>query len=316
MRFTPSHRRNSVRLVPRQAEPQLDGRLASSPAEPEGPLASDSTEPDGRLAGSPTPDRRRRHAGRHRLAAQQVWQPAREVLRRAGRGRTALVSAALAGVAFAAALGGSGGTGGTDGGTSVGADVLAGTAFAPAGVDDASAQEARLAEEAQRAEEERLAALSWYRDHPVPVAGLNDTQMINASKIVQAGQAMGLSPRAYVIAIATAMQESNLYNLASTRVAESRNYAYEGFGSDHDSVGLFQQRASGSWGKVRDLMDPGYSATAFYRALVRVSGWESMALTRAAQRVQVSAYPNAYAKHESRAQQVVDALLNPPVSAP
>jgi hypothetical protein len=90
---------------------------------------------------------------------------------------------------------------------------------------------------------------------------------------------------------------------------ESYNYNPEGSGSDHDSVGLFQQRPSSGWGSVANLMDPNYAATAFYKALVRVQGWQSMALTWAAQAVQVSAYPYAYGPHESQAQAVVDALV-------
>jgi hypothetical protein len=133
--------------------------------------------------------------------------------------------------------------------------------------------------------------------------------MNNAKRIVQAGQAMGLPKRAFVIAVATSMQECNLYNLASSVLPESYNYPNEGSGSDHDSVGLFQQRPSSGWGSVAQIMDPGYAATAFYRVLVTVPGWDSMALTYAAQRVQVSAYPEAYAKHEARAQAVVDALV-------
>jgi hypothetical protein len=133
--------------------------------------------------------------------------------------------------------------------------------------------------------------------------------MNNAKKIVEAGQAMGLPKRAFVIAVATSMQECNLYNLASTRLPESYSYYNEGSGSDHDSVGLFQQRPSSGWGTVAQIMDPTYAATAFYKVLVTVAGWDTMALTYAAQRVQVSAYPTAYAKHEARAQAVVDALV-------
>jgi len=143
---------------------------------------------------------------------------------------------------------------------------------------------------------------------PKPVAGLNQKQMNNAQRIVAAGQKLGLPKRAYVIAVATAMQESQLLNLASTAIPESRRYAPEGSGSDHDSVGLFQQRPSAGWGSVKNLMTPSYSATAFYKALRNVSGWQKMALTYAAQAVQVSAYPEAYAKHEWRAKKVVDAL--------
>jgi hypothetical protein len=180
-------------------------------------------------------------------------------------------------------------------------------------VDPAAEEARRLEEEARRAEEERLAAeAAWRAANPTPVGGLDQAQMNNALRIVQAGQAMGLPKRAYVIAVATALQESRLYNLASTRIAESSSYPHEGSGSDHDSVGLFQQRASSGWGRVRDLMDPHYAATAFYSALMKVRGWESMALTWAAQRVQVSAFPYAYAKHEALAQLVVDALVPSP----
>jgi hypothetical protein len=141
------------------------------------------------------------------------------------------------------------------------------------------------------------------------VAGLDQAQMNNAKKIVQAGQELGLSKRAFVIAVATSMQECNLYNLASTRIPSSYDYPNEGSGSDHDSIGLFQQRPSSGWGSVAEIMDPNYAAKAFYKVLVNVPGWDGMALTYAAQRVQVSAFPEAYAKHEARAQAVVDALV-------
>lgn len=143
---------------------------------------------------------------------------------------------------------------------------------------------------------------------PVPVAGLNQIQMNNAKKIVDTAKAMGLGKRAQVIAIATAMQESQLHNLASTRLPESYNYPNEGEGSDHDSVGLFQQRSSTGWGPVKDLMQPEFATRQFLKALVQVPGWESLPVTVAAQQVQVSAYPDHYAKHEWAATQVVDAL--------
>jgi hypothetical protein len=50
--------------------------------------------------------------------------------------------------------------------------------------------------------------------------------------------------RALVVAVATAMQESNLHNLANDQIPESSRYPHQGSGTDHDSVGLFQQRAS------------------------------------------------------------------------
>jgi hypothetical protein len=143
---------------------------------------------------------------------------------------------------------------------------------------------------------------------PTPVAGLNQTQMNNAYAIVRTGQGMRLPKRAYVIAVATAMQESRLFNLASDVIPESLRYPHEGTGSDHDSVGLFQQRPSSGWGSVHNLMRPSYAATQFYRALLEVPGWQGLPLTLAAQAVQGSAFPDAYAVHEWGAQKVVDAL--------
>ena len=110
------------------------------------------------------------------------------------------------------------------------------------------------------------------------------------------------------IAVATAMQESTLLNRASEVLPESYRYPHQGTGSDHDSVGLFQQRPSSGWGSVRNLMVPRYAATQFYLALRNVPGWQGMSLTWAAQSVQVSAYPYAYAPHEQRAAAVVAAL--------
>ncbi|MGR6318461.1 peptidase M23 [Micromonospora soli] len=143
-----------------------------------------------------------------------------------------------------------------------------------------------------------------------PVAGLDKDQMDNAKAIVKAGREMGVPRRALVIAVATAMQESNLYNYASGVLPESENYPHQAIGWDHDSVGLFQQRPSSGWGTVGELMDPDYATKAFLNVLVQIPGWQDMALTDAAQAVQVSALPWAYAQHEWRATEVVDAILS------
>jgi hypothetical protein len=73
-------------------------------------------------------------------------------------------------------------------------------------------------------------------------------------------------------------------------------------------VGLFQQRPQSGWGTVKNLMKPEYAAEQFLKALVQVPGWENMPLTYAAQAVQVSAFPEAYAKHETRATEIVSAF--------
>ncbi|MEV0647764.1 hypothetical protein AB0I28_21095 [Phytomonospora sp. NPDC050363] len=140
-----------------------------------------------------------------------------------------------------------------------------------------------------------------------PVAGLTKTQMRNAITIIKAGQEAGLSGRAQIIALMTAMQESGLRNLASPVVPKSLKYDHEGTGSDHDSVGLFQQRASGSWGTVKEIMTPRTSALSFYNGLKGVHKWEKLGMGEAAQTVQVSAFPDAYDKHEGAAREVVAA---------
>ncbi|MEV8514206.1 hypothetical protein [Dactylosporangium sp. NPDC051484] len=139
-----------------------------------------------------------------------------------------------------------------------------------------------------------------------PVGGLAQTEMNNAVTIIQVGQQLDLPHRAFVVAIATALQESHLRNLANPNVPDSLNLPNEGVGSDHDSVGLFQQRPN--WGSVTQLMNPAESARRFYAALMKVSGWEQMPVTVAAQTVQVSAFPDAYAKWQTLAEQVVSAV--------
>ncbi|MFG1842440.1 hypothetical protein ACGFH8_28910 [Micromonospora sp. NPDC049175] len=143
---------------------------------------------------------------------------------------------------------------------------------------------------------------------PRPVAGLDQAQMDNAKIIVDVGLDLKMPRRALVVALATAMQESNLYNLASDVLPESADYPNQGSGSDHDSLGLFQQRPSSGWGTVAELMRPSYAARAFYSALNEIPGWQDMSVTAAAQAVQISAYPDAYAQHEDRATTVAAAL--------
>ncbi|SCL40002.1 Peptidase family M23 [Micromonospora pallida] len=150
-------------------------------------------------------------------------------------------------------------------------------------------------------------------DHKVNVTGdmprfteYGERQLRNAAIIIKVGQDMKLPPRAWVIAVATAMQESGLRNLANPTVAGSQRIPNEGIGWDHDSLGLFQQRAG--WGSVEQRLDPAYAARKFYEKLVKVDNWEKLPLTVAAQRVQISAFPDAYAKHEELASRIVDAL--------
>jgi hypothetical protein len=125
----------------------------------------------------------------------------------------------------------------------------------------------------------------------------NATQLRNVRTIVDVAQQMNLPPRAAVIAVATAQQESELINMR---------------GGDRDSVGLFQQRPSMGWGSYSEVHDPTYAAKQFYEALTAIKGWEHLPLTVAAQRVQQSAFGWAYARWEATAAQLVAQVINVP----
>lgn len=122
---------------------------------------------------------------------------------------------------------------------------------------------------------------------------LTTEQAENASIIAAVAERRGLPARAVTIAIATAYQESKLRNLDE---------------GDRDSLGLFQQRPSQGWGTPRQVTNPRYAAGAFYDALVEVEGYEQMRVTEAAQEVQRSAFPEAYADHEADGRVVASAL--------
>ncbi|MFG2127806.1 heavy metal transporter [Streptomyces sp. NPDC048751] len=118
-------------------------------------------------------------------------------------------------------------------------------------------------------------------------------QAVNAATIAAVGTNRGMPQRAVTIALATALQESGLRNIGH---------------GDRDSLGLFQQRPSQGWGTPDEIMDPIYSADIFYEHLAKVRDYTRLPLTVAAQRVQRSGYPEAYAKHESDATLLAAAL--------
>ncbi|RKR93213.1 hypothetical protein BDK92_7734 [Micromonospora pisi] len=126
---------------------------------------------------------------------------------------------------------------------------------------------------------------------------LSDDQWDNARAIVQTAKREGVGERGAVIGVATSLQESKLENLG-----------HLGSFNDHDSLGLFQQRPSSGWGTPSQVTDPDYAASAFFNGLKRVNGWQNMPLTQAAQTVQVSAFPFAYAQWENQAAHIVQDL--------
>jgi len=153
------------------------------------------------------------------------------------------------------------------------------------------------------------AAIAWIGDKGIPrllpppeqcVATVNGSTVVldleqAESAAIIAGVAVrrGLPARAATIALATAYQESGLRNLKH---------------GDRDSLGLFQQRPSQGWGTEAQVRDPHYAAGKFYDALVKVPNYQKLAVTVAADRVQRSAFPNAYADHEGDARVLASAL--------
>jgi hypothetical protein len=115
---------------------------------------------------------------------------------------------------------------------------------------------------------------------------ISPEQVANARTIADVASVQGMPNHAVTIALAAALQESKLRNVGH---------------GDRDSVGLFQQRPSQGWGTAAQLTTPRFAAAAFYRALGAVEGWETMSVTDAAQKVQLSAAPNAYEKWEAEA---------------
>lgn len=122
---------------------------------------------------------------------------------------------------------------------------------------------------------------------------LSPAEAANAATIAGVGLGLGLPDHAVTIALATALQESGLDNLTY---------------GDRDSLGLFQQRSSQGWGSPAQILNPRYAATAFYTHLAHVSGWQTMPVTEAAQSVQRSAAPAAYADWEPEARALAVAL--------
>ncbi len=130
-----------------------------------------------------------------------------------------------------------------------------------------------------------------------PIGAWDSHAVGNAAVIVGVGARIGVPVRGWIIAVATAIQESSLINLPDL-----------GDANNADSLGLFQQRPSQGWGTPAQIMDPAYVATKFYQHLLAVPNWPNLPLTQAAQAVQRSAFPDAYAQWEHDATRIVSTL--------
>ena len=120
---------------------------------------------------------------------------------------------------------------------------------------------------------------------------LTADQIHNAEVIIGVGKGKGIPVYGQLIAVTTAIGESNLVVLD------------HGDAAGPDSRGLFQQRDS--WGPLSVRMDPAGSANLFYNALLKVSGWENMTVTEAAHTVQVNQDPNYYTKYVAEGQAIL-----------
>lgn len=153
-----------------------------------------------------------------------------------------------------------------------------------------------------------VGGVAWYltdtsdlvlREQCVAMSGgssveLTVEQAENAATIAAVAKQRGLPARAVTIALATAYQESKIRNLEHGHA---------------DSLGIFQQRPSVEvWGTAEQIRDPYHATNRFYDALTRIDGYEEMEITVAAQRVQRSAFPSAYAAHEANARVLASAL--------
>lgn len=122
-------------------------------------------------------------------------------------------------------------------------------------------------------------------------------QLTNAQTIVTVAVGRALPRRAAVLAVATAIVESQLRNLPS---------------GDRDSLGLFQQRPSQGWGRAEDILNPAYAAATFYDHLIALPGWHTMPPGQAEQSIQRSAFPDRYAPQERPAAALVERFWHGP----
>jgi hypothetical protein len=137
-----------------------------------------------------------------------------------------------------------------------------------------------------------------------------------ALTIIQTGKKLGITPRGIQIALATALVESNLTMYANSNDPASLDLPHDAVGSDHMSVGIFQQQDQG-WGPLSCRMDVACSATTFYQHLERLNyndtrnspGWY-------AQKVQVSAFPDRYDQRFGDAVDLYNRLVNTPAPTP
>lgn len=143
------------------------------------------------------------------------------------------------------------------------------------------------------------------RKLPPQPSYLDKDQIENARIIIGVGRAYKVPDRGIQIALMTAFQESDMYNLDH---------------GDKDSKGLFQQRPKYGWGTDDQVQTRTFASQSFYgvnpkvknAGLLDIKGWQKMSRNDAAQAVQRSGYPYRYAQWEKLAWQTLQANYDAP----
>lgn len=147
---------------------------------------------------------------------------------------------------------------------------------------------------------------------------LDDVQKAHAKTVVQIGEEVGATPDEIVTGLMTTIQETMILNLGNDKVDGSMDMPNDIDFADHDSVGMFQQRAS--LYPLEMAQNPEDSARLFFLGLMRAhkSGavTDDMGKGDAAQCVQGSQFPDAYNDDEDLAKEIYEAYKsdNPQVS--
>lgn len=171
----------------------------------------------------------------------------------------------------------------------------------------------KIAKLEKEIEEQKAELAKLDADTLVPVGGLEKVSGTSGNKyadaIIKEGRRRGITDRGIKIALATALVESGMKMYANPADPPSMKMPHDAVGYDHDSVGLFQQRANGAWGTTADRMDPAKSAGMFYEQLVK-SDYNTGDPGAHAQRVQRSAFPDRYGQKMNAAQKYLDDYNN------
>ena len=160
-----------------------------------------------------------------------------------------------------------------------------------------------------------------------PIATYDQDALKNAAIIIAVAQETGFEGDGEIVGLITAMQESRL---GMTPGIDKPN-------GDGDA-GVFQQRQLPGWyGSLKQVNDIVYASNAFFNGvtadkkggygsagggkgfghipgLTDVAGWEDMAPGTAAQKVQKSAFPDAYADHVDDAKKLISGLSDTKVT--